>query len=87
VLTTIRYFRDEYEAHIRDKKCPACECAALLTISINQEKCTGCTACARKCPVQCISGERKEPHVINQDACIKCKQCVSTCKFDAIVVE
>ena len=87
VLTTIRYFRDEYEAHIRDKKCPACECSALLTISIDPAKCTGCTVCARKCPVECISGARKEPHVIDQAACIKCKQCVSSCKFDAIVVE
>lgn len=87
VLTTIRYFRDEYEAHIRDKKCPACECSALLTISIDPAKCTGCTVCARKCPVECISGERKEPHVINQSACIKCKQCVSSCKFGAIVVD
>ena len=87
VLTTIRYFRDEYEAHIRDKKCPACECSALLTISIDPAKCTGCTVCARKCPVECISGERKEPHVIDQAACIKCKQCVSSCKFGAIVVE
>ncbi|MGM9579281.1 MAG: NADH-quinone oxidoreductase subunit NuoE [Evtepia sp.] len=87
VLTTIRYFRDEYEAHIRDKKCPAGECSALLTISIDPEKCKGCTLCARKCPVECISGERKEPHIINQAACIKCKQCVSSCKFDAIIVE
>ncbi|MDO4516161.1 MAG: NADH-quinone oxidoreductase subunit NuoF [Bacillota bacterium] len=87
VLTTIRYFRDEYEAHIRDKKCPACECSALLTIKIDPVNCKGCTLCARKCPVECISGERKEPHVINQDACIKCKQCVSSCKFDAIIVE
>ncbi|MDD7288413.1 MAG: NADH-quinone oxidoreductase subunit NuoF [Clostridiales bacterium] len=87
VLTTIRYFRDEYEAHIRDKKCPAGECSALLTISIDPVKCKGCTLCARKCPVECISGERKEPHIINQAACIKCKQCVSSCKFDAIIVE
>lgn len=87
VLTTIRYFRDEYEAHIRDKKCPAHECAALLKISIDPTKCKGCTICARKCPVECISGERKTPHVIDQSSCIKCKQCVSSCKFDAIVVD
>lgn len=87
VLTTIRYFREEYEAHIRDKKCPAHECLALLTISIDPAKCTGCTVCARKCPVECISGTRKEPHVIDQSACIKCKQCVSSCKFGAIVVD
>ena len=87
VLTTIRYFRDEYEAHIRDKKCPAHECSALLKISIDPAKCKGCTVCARKCPVECISGERKTPHVIDQSSCIKCKQCVSSCKFDAIVVD
>ncbi|MBS4880112.1 MAG: NADH-quinone oxidoreductase subunit NuoF [Firmicutes bacterium] len=87
VLTTIRYFRDEYEAHIRDKKCPAHECSALLKISIDPTKCKGCTICARKCPVECISGERKKPHVIDQSSCIKCKQCVSSCKFDAIVVD
>ena len=87
VLTTIRYFRDEYEAHIRDKKCPAHECSALLKISIDPTKCKGCTVCARKCPVECISGERKTPHVIDQSSCIKCKQCVSSCKFDAIVVD
>ena len=87
VLTTIRDFRDEYEAHIRDKKCPAHECSALLKISIDPTKCKGCTVCARKCPVECISGERKTPHVIDQSSCIKCKQCVSSCKFDAIVVD
>lgn len=87
VLTTIRYFRDEYEAHIWDKKCPAHECSALLKISIDPTKCKGCTVCARKCPVECISGERKTPHVIDQSSCIKCKQCVSSCKFDAIVVD
>ena len=87
VLTTIRYFRDEYEAHIRDKKCPAHECSALLKISIDPTKWKGCTVCARKCPVECISGERKTPHVIDQSSCIKCKQCVSSCKFDAIVVD
>lgn len=86
VLTTIRYFRNEYEAHINEHKCPAGECSALLTISINEDKCVGCTACARKCPVSCISGEVKKPHVIDQKECIRCKQCVSSCKFNAIVV-
>ncbi|MBO6041369.1 MAG: NADH-quinone oxidoreductase subunit NuoF [Oscillospiraceae bacterium] len=75
VLTTIRYFRDEYDAHIRDKKCPAHECAALLHYRIDEEKCMGCTLCARKCPAKAIDGTAKHPHVIRQDACIKCGQC------------
>ena len=84
VLTTIRYFRNEYEAHINDKKCPAKECANLITYEINAEKCKGCTLCAKKCPANAISGELKNPHVINQDMCIKCGQCVTLCKFGAI---
>ena len=87
VLTTIRYFRDEYEEHIKNKKCPAKECTALLSYRIVPEACKGCTACARKCPAQCISGEVKKPHVIDQSKCIKCGNCKSTCRFDAIVVE
>lgn len=87
VLTTIKYFRDEYEAHIRDCRCPAHECQDLITLTIDPDKCTGCDICARKCPVQCISGERKEPHVIDQDACIHCKQCYNLCHFGAITVE
>ena len=87
VLTTRRYVREESAAQIREKTCAAHECSALLTISIDPAKCTGCTVCARKCPVECISGTRKEPHVIDQSACIKCKQCVSSCKFGAIVVD
>lgn len=87
VLTTIRYFRNEYDAHIREKKCPAKECVELLTYSINPEKCIGCTMCARKCPVKAISGEVKKPHVINPDVCIRCGQCLNSCKFGAINVE
>ncbi len=84
VLTTIKYFRHEYEAHIRDKKCPALNCKQLLTYEVDPDKCTGCTVCAKKCPVQAIDGERKEVHFIRQDDCIKCGDCYSRCKFDAI---
>lgn len=86
VLTTLRYFRDEYEAHIRDKRCPAKACKPLLTYTIDPEKCTGCTVCAKKCPVQAIDGEKKKPHAIRQTDCIKCGDCYSRCKFDAISV-
>jgi NADH-quinone oxidoreductase subunit F len=84
VLTTIKYFRDEYEAHIRDKKCPAKVCTSLLTYEVDADKCTGCTVCAKNCPTNCIDGERKEVHFINQDGCIKCGTCYTKCKFDAI---
>lgn len=84
VLTTIKYFRDEYEAHIRDKKCPAKVCTELLTYEVDPENCTGCTVCAKNCPVDAISGERKEVHYIHQDICIHCGVCYSKCNFDAI---
>ncbi len=87
VLTTIRYFRNEYEAHIRDKKCPAKECAALRTYSIDPEKCKGCTVCAKNCPAKAITGEKKKPHSIDPNLCIRCDQCRKGCKFDAITVE
>lgn len=84
VLTTIKYFRHEYEAHIRDKKCPAKSCKKLITYTIIEDKCTGCTVCAKNCPVNAISGERKQVHFINQDVCIKCGICFTKCKFEAI---
>jgi NADH-quinone oxidoreductase subunit F len=84
VLTTLRYFRDEYIAHIVDKKCPAHSCTALLKYEIIPEKCIGCTACARKCPVNCISGTVKQPHIIDQSKCIKCGACFTSCKFKAV---
>ena len=87
VLTTIRYFRDEYEAHIKDKKCPAKECVDLLTYSIEVTKCIGCGLCARKCPAKAISGEKKQPHVIDPNVCIRCGQCITGCKFGAINVD
>jgi NADH-quinone oxidoreductase subunit F len=86
VLTTIRYFRDEYQAHIHDKKCPALACKKLVTYKVFDEKCTGCTVCAKNCPVDAISGERKQIHFIDQDKCIRCGVCYSKCKFDAIVL-
>lgn len=84
VLSTIRYFRDEYEAHIRDKKCPAGVCTALLNYEIDPDKCKGCGICAKNCPVECISGKPKTPYVIDQDKCIKCGTCMEKCPFGAI---
>ncbi len=87
VLTTIRYFRDEYDAHIREKKCPAGECPSLRRYRVDPEKCRGCTLCARNCPAGAITGVRKEAHHIDPDLCIRCDQCRKACRFDAIVVE
>jgi len=81
-----RYFRDEYEAHIREQRCPAKVCKSLIKYEIDAEPCTGCTLCAKNCPVTCISGERKMPHEIDQDLCIKCGMCFEVCKFDAVRV-
>jgi NAD-dependent dihydropyrimidine dehydrogenase PreA subunit len=87
VLSTLRYFKDEYIAHVVDKKCPAGVCKNLLQYKIIADKCKGCSACSRKCPVGCISGELKKPFVIDQSKCIKCGTCMDTCKFGAIVKE
>jgi len=87
VLTTIKYFREEYEAHIRDHRCPAKECKALIRYQIVEDNCTGCTVCARNCPVNCISGERKKLHVIDDEQCIRCGICRTVCKFDAVRVD
>ena len=84
VLTTLKYFREEYEAHIFDKKCPAGACQRLLSYTIDPEKCIGCTKCARNCPVNCIAGKVKEPHVIDQTKCIKCGACMANCPVGAI---
>ena len=87
VLTTIKYFRDEYDAHIRDKKCPAHSCTALLTYKIDPEKCRGCTLCAKKCPVSAISGELRSAHLIDSEKCIRCGACKANCKFGAVYVD
>jgi NADH-quinone oxidoreductase subunit F len=87
VLTTLRYFREEFEAHIRDKKCPAKQCKALIKFTIDPDKCVGCTVCSKNCPVKAISGAVKKPHTIDQAVCTKCGTCKAVCKFGAISVD
>lgn len=87
VLTTLRYFRDEYEAHIREKRCPAGVCRSLIKYSIDLEKCIGCGSCLKACPADAISGEKKQPHKIDQDKCIQCGRCYEICKFESIIKE
>ena len=86
VLTTIRYFRDEYEAHINDKSCPALVCKALISYRIDPDKCKGCMICAKSCPTEAITGEKKQVHVIDQSECIRCGMCFEKCpkKFRAV---
>ncbi|MFA5903540.1 MAG: NADH-ubiquinone oxidoreductase-F iron-sulfur binding region domain-containing protein [Desulfobacula sp.] len=86
VLSTIRYFREEYEVHIRNKKCPAGVCKTLFNYSIDPNECVGCGKCRIKCPVKAISGEKKKPHTIDRDLCIKCQECYKNCDFRAIMI-
>ena len=86
VISTIKHFRHEYEAHIKEKRCPAKVCRSLITYEIMPETCTGCTVCARNCPVNAITGERRQPHVIDPDTCIRCGICMQVCNFNAIVI-
>ena len=86
VLTTLKFFRDEYEAHVNEKRCPARKCKELIGFKVIKEKCVGCTLCKKQCPVEAISGERKEAHIIDTGKCIACRLCYSACKFDAIEI-
>jgi NADP-reducing hydrogenase subunit HndC len=84
VLSTLRYFRDEYEAHVRDKKCPAGVCKSMMHYVIQPDRCKSCGICARNCPVNAISGKKGEPYVIDEEKCIKCGVCMTKCPFKAI---
>ncbi len=87
VMSTLRYFRDEYEAHIEERRCPAGVCKALITYSINPEKCRACLLCNKSCPSGAITGEKKKPQTITHEKCVKCGACRDVCKFDAILVQ
>ena len=85
VLSTLHWFRDEYEAHVYDRKCPAKACTEMITYIIDPEKCKGCTICAKKCPAEAIVGTLKNPHHIIEDKCIGCGACADSCRFDAVL--
>lgn len=87
VLTTVKYFKDEYEAHIKDKRCPARKCTALINYVINENACKGCSLCSKKCPASAITGEIKKPYKINSEMCVRCGMCLESCRFGAIKVE
>ena len=86
VLSTLRWFKDEYEEHIYNRRCPAKVCKDLKVFSIDVDKCKGCTLCAKKCPVDAIQGSPKNPHYIIEDKCVGCGTCLDVCRFDAVVV-
>jgi len=85
VLSSLQNFREEFEIHIKEQRCPTQKCTQLIKYIIEPDKCTGCTVCARRCPVNCIIGNKRQPHEIIQDQCIKCGECYNSCKFDAII--
>jgi ferredoxin len=87
LLSTLKYFREEYQEHVREKKCRAKVCKGLIRFSVIDELCTGCLLCKKKCPTEAVSGEKKEVHVIDQEKCIQCGVCHEVCKFKAILVE
>ena len=87
VMSTLRYFEDEYQAHIRDHRCPAGVCKALITFHIDPEKCRACLLCNKSCPQKAISGEKKKPQKIDEEKCIKCGVCRDVCKYEAVTVQ
>jgi NADH-quinone oxidoreductase subunit F len=86
VLTTLKYFRSEYEEHIKNKRCPALQCKALIKYWVVADKCTGCTLCVRVCPTKAIEGEKKKVHTIDQELCVKCGLCFEACRVQAIEI-